>query len=102
MHTPGPWKIQEDTFGCKTIVSAETDPDTDLYEEVFCCQEIGFTPGRADESEDAANARLIAAAPQLLEALERTLSWLTSYRGGGAMGAYYQARAAIAAAKGEA
>ena len=47
------------------------------------------------------DARLIAAAPDLLAALERTLSWLTSYPGGGAMGVYDQARAALAKALGE-
>lgn len=38
----------------------------------------------------------------LVAALERTLSWLTSYPGEGANGAYEQARAALKAAKGEA
>lgn len=48
--------------------------------------------------EAQANARLIAAAPELFEALERTLSWLTSYPGGGAMPVYDQARTALAKA----
>ena len=47
------------------------------------------------------DAHLIAAAPVLLEALEGTLDWLTSYPGHGADTAYDRARAAIAAAKGE-
>jgi hypothetical protein len=56
--------------------------------------------GAADwmRDESRADARLIAAAPELLEALERCLSWLTSYPGGGTMGPkgpYEQARAAI-------
>lgn len=37
----------------------------------------------------------------MIEALERTLSWLTSYPGGGAMPVYEQARAALKKAKGE-
>ena len=46
-----------------------------------------------------ADAYLIGAAPALQVALERTLSWLTSYPGGGTMGPtgpYEQARAALA------
>ena len=45
--------------------------------------------------EQEANGRLIAAAPDLLEALQRSLNWLASYPGGNANGVYEQARAAI-------
>lgn len=55
---------------------------------------------RIDVDTALANARLIAAAPELLEALQRTLSWLSSYPGEGAMGAYDNARKAIAKATG--
>lgn len=50
---------------------------------------------------DVSNARLIAAAPDLLGALQRSLNWLSSYPGGGALGCYDQAREAIAKATGE-
>jgi hypothetical protein len=49
----------------------------------------------------AANAKLFAAAPELLAVLQRSLNWLSSYPGGGADGCYDQARAAIARATGE-
>ena len=55
-----------------------------------------------DDAEEQKRARLIAAAPDLLAALERSLNWLSSYHGGGAIGAYDQARAAIAKATGAA
>jgi hypothetical protein len=97
--TPGPWvvgNIFELTFGVKR--GNGTEP-------------IGFVYGpslaeRYDVGRTAlANARLIAAAPELYEALERTLNWLASYPGEGAMGIggpYEQARAALAKARGEA
>lgn len=58
-------------------------------------------PFNLKTDEQVANARLIAAAPCLLEALQRTLNWLSSYPGGGALGCYDEARAAIAKATGE-
>lgn len=71
-------------------ITAAKQPDSGVY--------------RTDITEfDHPDARLIAAAPELLAALERTLSWLTSYPGGGTMGPtgpYEQARAAITKATG--
>ena len=80
-HTPGPWTLQP--------VGDETE-----------CNILGA--GReliATVSDN--DARLIAAAPALLEALEHSLDWLASYPGGGAAVAYDKARAAIAQAKGK-
>ena len=76
-HTPGPWKIEE---GC--FVSAE-----------------GFVIARiigCDSKKNESNARLIAAAPELLEALE---SMLENWESGG-ISPYpiKQARAAISKA----
>lgn len=42
--------------------------------------------------------RIAGAAKDLLAALRRSLNWLSSYPGGGALGAYDEARAAIAKA----
>ena len=63
------------------------------------CLETGFERLN-DDYGTVASQRL-----ELLEALERTLSWLTSYPGEGALsptGPYEQARAAIAKARGTA
>lgn len=90
-YTPGPWTH----IGQGDITGVETNGTNHGPVDV-CCVYLRTVPGRTE-----ANARLIAAAPDLLEALQRSLSWLSSYRGGGAMGCYDQARAAIAKALGE-
>lgn len=65
-HTPGPWSIFRD--GDNLII--ETIP----LNRFSAIAEI--TGGRGLE-EDEANARLIAAAPELLEALEQILTRFT-------------------------
>ena len=65
-HTPGPWGLREDNHGCKNVYRLGQDEDGGI----FALEEIGYTHGRADESEDAANARLIAAAPAMRQRLE--------------------------------
>lgn len=62
-HTPGPWRQEADNLGCKTIIGNVRSEDG----EIFTCTEIGYTHGLADETEDAANARLIAASPKLYD-----------------------------------
>ena len=66
MHTPGPWYIGSGTYEGRNIYSAEAVTDDE-----------GFTynPVVATAEDDGvvcwdANARLIAAAPDLLEALQ--------------------------------
>ena len=56
-HTPGPWKVN---YRRVTPVDGPQDGSNDI------CHVYG------DEDREIANARLIAAAPQLLEALRRT------------------------------
>lgn len=85
-HTPGPWNA--------TPHGSVRDPN-------------GLSIAMADDygksqEERAANARLIAAAPALLEALERSLKWLAASESAQETGAYAQAIAAIAAASKEA
>ena len=97
-HTSGPWVFDEVRTDCGRafrIGSGEM-----LTAGKGCCIIYDDYPGNPD-NERKANARLIAAAPDLLEALERSLNWLASYPGGGAIGVYDQARAAIAKARGE-
>jgi len=66
-HTPGPWSARsEDSEGGYSI-----EPRDEPNSRVVICARPPWS-GRADESR--ANARLIAAAPELLEALV----WLTN------------------------
>lgn len=60
-HAKGPWKVRKDTF-LQFFPVVETDNEFSL----FIC---GNICGDSD-SEVEANANLIAAAPELLEALE--------------------------------
>lgn len=89
-HTPGPWWA--DT-GCRceniTIYGTETGDAVDVCDVVY----------RGDEIQIEANARLIAAAPDLLAALELILT--AEERGFGADYIKGCARAAIAKAKGK-
>jgi len=54
-HTPGPWKV-----------------DPDYLEEVICSEFVSILPYCTSgfEEEAEANAKLIAAAPEMLEALK--------------------------------
>ncbi len=88
-HTPGPWfvngpwNIQADTHTEIPVIVAH------------------ITPMRGEwASAREANATLIAAAPDLLAALQRSLNWLSSYPGGLAHNTWEQAHAAIAKAEG--
>jgi hypothetical protein len=94
--TPGPWYVGAGTYECRNIYSAESVTDDE-----------GFTyqPLVANAEDDglncwAANARLIAAAPDLLEALGALLERYALAIGNEGIECY-QARAAIAKATGE-
>ena len=101
-HTPGPWKV-------------DSPPRTVTFEPAFAVNgdygpPLAFVLGSDDHPEVRANARLIAAAPDLLEALEAALPWIDLARGSDLnTDASHeaidrieaQARAAIAKAKGE-
>ena len=81
-HTPGPWAAIDRTDGLRTL--------THITNGAHIVCSLGST--RADGSPNhSANARLIAAAPQMLEALRAALE---------AMGDTYDARDA-AGAEGE-
>jgi multidrug efflux pump subunit AcrA (membrane-fusion protein) len=88
-HTPAPWNIfDDDRNESKEIFVREGG-----LEKVIATLGIGFS--EPFESQQQANAKLIAAAPELLAAAERSLNWLSSYPGGNATSAYDQMRAAI-------
>jgi hypothetical protein len=88
-HTPGPWEIDQAIRHGFTVYS----------------QQAGFIVGYMDEEgrygavESEANARLIAAAPDLLEALEELLVQREGHYS--TQTAWDKARAAIAKARGE-
>lgn len=63
MHTKGPWTVLRDENGILNVVTNEDEP---WY---ICSAHDGIT-GHPEE----ANARLLAAAPDLLEALENLLA----------------------------
>jgi hypothetical protein len=80
-HTPGPWASVHDADGDYLIMSPESG------------RFIAVT--YTDAEQDEANARLIAAAPEMLEALERILPSLQG------TGHANTVRAVIRKAKGE-
>lgn len=61
-HTPGPWFVHDRWY-------IGTTPTGETHAEVKCCAAVPHTR----EQEHEANARLIAAAPDLLAALKGVL-----------------------------
>jgi hypothetical protein len=98
-HTPGPWVADLETYPIMVRSQSETWPLVD---------ELGNEEGRtgvfiANTGDNKANARLIAAAPDLLEALKVILRDHMAVHGVGDLEmqpALFQARAAIAKATG--
>ena len=98
-HTPGPWVADLETYPIMVRSQSETWPLVD---------ELGNAEGRtgvfiANTGDNKANARLIAAAPDLLEALKVILRDHMAVHGVGDLEmqpALFQARAAIAKATG--
>ncbi|MGO4718068.1 hypothetical protein AB4071_02925 [Stenotrophomonas sp. 2MCAF14_2] len=69
-HTPGPWAYQEDSDAYTHIVRGPNNR--------FICQ-----LNQSTSAEIEANARLIAAAPELLEACQTFAEWLRREEGVG-------------------
>ena len=95
-HTPGPWEADFETYPIMVRSQSETWPLVD---------ELGNEEGRAgvfiaNTGDNKANARLIAAAPDLLEALKDMLDNHEDACTGYGEGAADKARAAIAKATG--
>jgi hypothetical protein len=67
-YTRGPWKADKNA-GCKRISAKVYGQHKQAKRS-----EIAHTVGLSDESEDAANARLLAEAPKLYQALQE-LVW---------------------------
>jgi hypothetical protein len=71
-HTPGPWSIDSDPYPAR--FHNENPPRLeDVYE--ITNRDAGATPAYATSEADA---RLIAAAPELLKALDKIHSWLVT------------------------
>lgn len=99
-HTPGPWALEQEE------VWAITGPDQGRLATLNWLKGVFPRQGRRNADEVRGNAHLIAAAPELLEALEEMFDL---FCGDGCMrenwdahfvNAKSQARAAIAKAKG--
>lgn len=77
-HTPGPWKIVPQSNG-ESLIAREFETGNQMRPKGL--RIVGFVMQRGDSLRaDEANANLVAAAPELLEACERALIPLT---GGG-------------------
>ena len=98
-HTPGPWIGAGPSFGDQfprytTEITTEDEPYGDGHIQI--CE----LPFHHHDEENEANARLIAAAPDLLEALKEMLDSHEDACTGYGEGAADKARSAIAKATG--
>jgi len=97
-HTKGPWHITE-----PNAINGKRFICTEPADGVFYTVAITMGDAAWSHINDAANARLIAAAPDLLDALRWTLeSLIDDYEGWNDMPVVKAARAAIAKAEGAA
>lgn len=100
LHTPGPWSFDHDWRRFPTIFGADK-------KKVATIEKDGFPAKNVRTAAQEANARLIAAAPELLEALEGICSAFTQPGNDGWFSdpvhsdEVNKARAAIAKATGE-
>lgn len=76
-YTPGPWTA--DHSWSHEHPSAASDPATPIYADE--APEGERMPAMAHGPKHTANARLIAAAPELLEAARRSLSFILNMAG---------------------
>jgi hypothetical protein len=92
-HTPGPWGEVSDEFGkCKRSIAY---PDGDDRDHDLCVVQCG------DPDELEANARLIAAAPEMLAVLQDMVVTFARADTPAARGMLVAARSAIARAEGK-
>lgn len=104
-HTPGPWILE--TVRTQSGLCHKVGPfpakREDLPSRHACLYADYPSSCNPADQELEANARLIAAAPELLEALEASLDYIERHTYGGTDGLALidKTRAAIAKAKGE-
>jgi hypothetical protein len=96
-HTPGPWVVSDDVEGLyvSSRQSYKYVCDIEVSNPAYAGAESVISKAEAQ-----ANARLIAAAPDLLEALQNLVVWVEHLPGGRSAWEYVNALAAIAKAKG--
>jgi len=72
-HTPGPWRLEE---GTNLVWGACNPDDTTSYGMGMPVAEAKVELNKTyDWEQSCVNARLIAAAPDLLDALQRMVDW---------------------------
>ena len=98
-HTPGPWRIKSDPMHFDTLTTVEGGAIG--VRKPFGVQMIVQVGGDSDFQEAEANARLIAAAPELLEALKEIIAAADGDGWNQLDASFATARAAIAKAEGE-
>ena len=102
-HTPGPWIGAGPSFG-DPLPRYTTEIVTEREDEDGAATSICELPFHHHDDENEANARLIAAAPELLEALQDAVAALDLYKAYGwpdRFNVIGRSRAAIAKATGE-
>lgn len=79
--TPGPWKAApySSVVGCP--ISAQPDPEKNTILVAGTRSAVAETP-EGFRAEVEANARLIAAAPEIYEALTQAVGWFQQYADG--------------------
>lgn len=76
-HTPGPWYVHLERHAAGTTPHVTTSKKIGLWDHPVCT--FNGTKYQS-EAETKANARLIAAAPDLLAACKRMSEWLKQHR----------------------
>ena len=99
-HTPGPWlaRTAPTSAGLCHIISAADWRGAFLYGDG---SRLGVDDALPKAQELSANARLIAAAPDLLEALKGLVAWADDLRREDPVEDLRKARAAISKAEGQ-
>jgi hypothetical protein len=78
-HTPGPWNTEDRRY---LITDAPDEGNVGIYDcnGLWLADVHGAHVGPKNRADVDANVRLIAAAPELLEALERVTGWFQQFQ----------------------
>lgn len=105
--TAGPWEVTDDTqridgigaVRMYRVVAPNGDVVAEFYEIIY--EDDGEGAGCHYDLQAMANAQIIAAAPEMADAIAALLDTYEPYPGGSAWDAYQNAKAALAKARGE-